>query len=102
MFVLILATEDGCLSYTLSSENYHNAGYDAFVTGICFITMCDYLKKSSKIGLDEININSRSKLLTPYLNKLFLFKTFFQESPFINLTGKDRKLFLIIINNFLP
>jgi hypothetical protein len=34
----------GC-GYQLSSEKYHEAGYDAYVTGLCFLSMARRLAK---------------------------------------------------------
>lgn len=30
-------------SYTLSDDRLHEAGYDAFITGLCFISLCNRL-----------------------------------------------------------
>lgn len=32
-------------SYTTNSETYHEAGFDAYITGLCFIAMANYLGK---------------------------------------------------------
>lgn len=32
-------------SYSTSDETYHEAGYDAYVTGLCFIAMSNYIGK---------------------------------------------------------
>lgn len=32
-------------SYDTSSEQLHEAGYDAYITGLCFISMANYLGK---------------------------------------------------------
>lgn len=31
--------------YTIKDEKEHEAGYDAFITGLCFLTLYDYLSK---------------------------------------------------------
>ena len=31
--------------YANSDEKYHDAGYDAYVTGFCFLAMANYLGK---------------------------------------------------------
>ncbi|GAA6073131.1 poly(A)-specific ribonuclease PARN, partial [Tachysurus ichikawai] len=34
---------EGFQSYDTSSEQLHEAGYDAYITGLCFISMANYL-----------------------------------------------------------
>lgn len=55
------------LSYELADEKSHEAGYDAFITGVCFIGLCQYL------GQQHTPIKPRvlptSPLVMPFLNK---------------------------------
>lgn len=34
---------DGFPSYDTASEQLHEAGYDAYITGLCFISMANFL-----------------------------------------------------------
>jgi hypothetical protein len=40
--------EDGH-GYTTSNDKYHEAAYDAYITGLCFITMANYLGTSLSV-----------------------------------------------------
>jgi len=42
MLIFAECEEEGH-GYTTSSEKYHEAAYDAYVTGLCFISMANYL-----------------------------------------------------------
>uniref|UniRef100_A0AAY4B722 Poly(A)-specific ribonuclease PARN n=1 Tax=Denticeps clupeoides TaxID=299321 RepID=A0AAY4B722_9TELE len=37
---------DGFQSYNTATEQLHEAGYDAYITGLCFISMANYLGKT--------------------------------------------------------
>jgi poly(A)-specific ribonuclease len=76
--------EDGH-GYTPLDVKYHEAAYDAYITGLCFITMANHLGSLQK---PEVNpVLSSSPVLNPYMNKLFLSRV--QDAPYINLTGED-------------
>ncbi|KAJ9589498.1 hypothetical protein L9F63_017315, partial [Diploptera punctata] len=74
---------DGC-GYSSVNEKYHEAGYDAYITGLCYIAMANHIGSLQKP--ETYPVRSSSSLLKPYVNKLFLLKV--QDSPFINLVGK--------------
>lgn len=38
-----LESAEGFPSYDTASEQLHEAGYDAYITGLCFISMTNYL-----------------------------------------------------------
>lgn len=81
------------VAFELDKTQFHTAGYDACITGVSFISLYEYLKSVNPDNIPNHScdkLGSNSSLLKPYLNKLFLFKTSFQGSPCINLTGKDR------------
>ena len=42
MLIFAECEEEG-RGYTTSSDKYHEAAYDAYVTGLCFISMANYL-----------------------------------------------------------
>jgi len=45
LFLFLLAPAQGCQGYALEGGMAHEAGYDAYLTGICFIAMVKYLGK---------------------------------------------------------
>ena len=46
---------------------YHDAAYDAFVTGKCFAIMAQHVGRKAEPPVK--NLASSSKLLTPFINK---------------------------------
>lgn len=72
----------GFEKYNLTDRLLHEAGYDAFVTGICLIGMCKFLGSSS-----EKSIFPGLSSVTPYINKGFLMMS--QDIPYFNLDGDD-------------
>ncbi|CAG9786357.1 unnamed protein product [Diatraea saccharalis] len=74
--------------YSSTDDKHHEAGYDAYVTGLCFLGM--YLHLSRMRGEDSARLRDpTSPVLKPFMNKLFLAKTAHQDSPYMNLTGAD-------------
>ncbi|KAK6170289.1 hypothetical protein SNE40_018712 [Patella caerulea] len=73
--------------YTNYNDNdkYHEAGYDAFVTGLCFASMKNFLGSFQKPPKDFVSPSS--PLVEPFMNKLFLMRNF--EVPYMNLNGAD-------------
>lgn len=76
---------EGLQSYDTSTEQLHEAGYDAFITGLCFISMTNYL--GSFLTPPKSYISVRSKLLEPFYNKLFLMRVI--DIPYLNMSGPD-------------
>ncbi|XP_014206531.1 poly(A)-specific ribonuclease PARN isoform X2 [Copidosoma floridanum] len=72
-------------SYTLNNDKLHEAGYDAYITGLCFISLCDRLGSLQKLHVSTVLADS--PLLNPYINKLLISRL--KDYPYINLTGKD-------------
>uniref|UniRef100_T1JBS2 Poly(A)-specific ribonuclease PARN n=1 Tax=Strigamia maritima TaxID=126957 RepID=T1JBS2_STRMM len=79
-----IVTAPGFTGYNTSSEQLHEAGYDAYVTGICFVTMADHL---GSLQDEEIKISVECPIVEPFINKLFLMRV--QDIPYINLNGED-------------
>ena len=72
-------------SYSTLAEKCHEAGYDAYITGICFIALSDYL---GTLQTPEVSaVLSDSPLLNPFLNKLIIARL--KDIPYINLIGDD-------------
>ncbi|XP_058237036.1 poly(A)-specific ribonuclease PARN isoform X2 [Hemibagrus wyckioides] len=76
---------EGFQSYDTASEQLHEAGYDAYITGLCFISMANYL--GSFLTPPRAHISSRSKLIEPFYNKLFLMRV--ADIPYMNISGPD-------------
>uniref|UniRef100_A0AAQ5XSF1 Poly(A)-specific ribonuclease PARN n=1 Tax=Amphiprion ocellaris TaxID=80972 RepID=A0AAQ5XSF1_AMPOC len=72
-------------SYDTAQEQLHEAGYDAYITGLCFISMANYL--GSFLTPPKAYISARSKLIEPFFNKLFLMRII--DIPYLNITGPD-------------
>ena len=78
-----------------SSEKYHDAAYDAFATGLCFLGMLDRL--ASLIKPDSAKTNSKKFVLSsseecislakPFLNKLNMMRL--PDIPYMNISGED-------------
>uniref|UniRef100_A0A3Q2VVQ4 Poly(A)-specific ribonuclease PARN n=1 Tax=Haplochromis burtoni TaxID=8153 RepID=A0A3Q2VVQ4_HAPBU len=78
-------TAEGFPSYDTAQEQLHEAGYDAYITGLCFIAMANYL--GSFLTPPKAYISARSKLIEPFFNKLFLMRII--DIPYLNITGPD-------------
>ncbi|XP_070712512.1 poly(A)-specific ribonuclease PARN [Pempheris klunzingeri] len=78
-------TAEGFHSYDTAQEQLHEAGYDAYITGLCFISMANYL--GSFLTPPKAYISARSKLIEPFFNKLFLMRI--MDIPYLNITGPD-------------
>ncbi|XP_071534813.1 poly(A)-specific ribonuclease PARN-like [Panulirus ornatus] len=80
----IFIVEDGCESYSIrESSKAHDAGYDAFMTGVCFVTM---VKRLDGIHWKEKSA-VKSKHLVLYANRLNNMNS--HDIPFLNLVGPD-------------
>ncbi|XP_008314795.1 poly(A)-specific ribonuclease PARN isoform X1 [Cynoglossus semilaevis] len=78
-------TAQGFPSYNTAQEQLHEAGYDAYITGLCFVSMANYL--GSFLTPPKSYISPRSKLIEPFFNKLFLMRII--DIPYLNVTGPD-------------
>uniref|UniRef100_A0A8C8XUV9 Poly(A)-specific ribonuclease PARN n=1 Tax=Panthera leo TaxID=9689 RepID=A0A8C8XUV9_PANLE len=76
---------EGFPSYDTATEQLHEAGYDAYITGLCFLSMANYL--GSFLSPPKIHVSARSKLIEPFFNKLFLMRV--MDIPYLNLEGPD-------------
>ncbi|XP_042173200.1 poly(A)-specific ribonuclease PARN [Oncorhynchus tshawytscha] len=95
-------SQPGVLGAPGAQEQLHQAGYDAFITGLCFISMANYLggvrgggelKKAISVvtpyfpDSPRAHIPSQSKLIQPFVNKLFLMRII--DIPYLNISGPD-------------
>lgn len=72
-------------SYSVSTEKSHEAGYDAYITGLCFIALSNYLGTLQKSK--NATVLADSPLLNPFLNKVPIARL--KDFPYVNLVGKD-------------
>uniref|UniRef100_A0A6Q2YMZ2 Poly(A)-specific ribonuclease PARN n=1 Tax=Esox lucius TaxID=8010 RepID=A0A6Q2YMZ2_ESOLU len=83
-----VVTAGGFPSYDTAQEQLHEAGYDAYITGLCFISMANYL--GTFLTPPKGHIPARSKLIEPFFNKLFLMRII--DIPYLNISGPDRNI----------
>ncbi|XP_065333151.1 poly(A)-specific ribonuclease PARN-like isoform X2 [Cloeon dipterum] len=58
---------NGCAGYTVNGNLAHEAGYDAYLTGLCFVTMLKYLDA----GNTDFTVKTASPVvLQPHMNKI--------------------------------
>lgn len=75
---MFVAIEENGQGYRLDDDKEHEAGYDAFITGVCLLSMWKYLGKLK--GLSTSETFSDFSVLTPYMNKYVDFKLNFNSS----------------------
>jgi poly(A)-specific ribonuclease len=59
--------EPGAKGYDISDEKQHEAGFDAFITGVCFIGMAQFL--GTLQHPPKPRVLPESPLVMPFLNK---------------------------------
>ena len=69
----------------VDNEKYHEAGYDAYVTGLCLIGLNNRLAKIAK--KDHNNLGLNPDLLSPFVNKVNLHRIL--DIPYLNVAGPD-------------
>lgn len=67
------------------NTQHHEAGFDAYITGQCFIALSNYLGTCQTPPTDHVPPNSR--LLQPFLNKIFMMRSL--DIPYMDLTAPD-------------
>uniref|UniRef100_A0A8C7I1M4 Poly(A)-specific ribonuclease PARN n=1 Tax=Oncorhynchus kisutch TaxID=8019 RepID=A0A8C7I1M4_ONCKI len=70
----------GFPSYDTAQEQLHEAGYDAFITGLCFISMANYLGTAF---YTRYNASLTSRVFA----RLFLMRII--DIPYLNISGPD-------------
>ncbi|XP_046406055.1 poly(A)-specific ribonuclease PARN-like [Ischnura elegans] len=76
---------EGYPGYSCKDNKAHEAGFDAFVTGVCFIGLSNYL--GSLAHGTKNGAATDPPLLKPFENKLYLMQV--QDIPYIDLVGPD-------------
>ncbi|GFU04758.1 poly(A)-specific ribonuclease PARN [Nephila pilipes] len=77
--------EEGFKGYNLNSEKYHEAGYDAFLAGLCYIAMTQ--KLGTLLTPKVEHLETSSKALSRYVNRFFIRQHF--DIVCLNLNGPD-------------
>lgn len=77
--------DEAFFRYGDSEEKPHEAGYDAYITGLAFISMANYLGSFQEPP--KVNIPPDSSLVVPFLNKIFVMRM--EDVPYLNLAGPD-------------
>lgn len=72
--------EDEYNTYSLETPKEHEAGYDSFLTGYCFLVLLNYLKVPLAPKFEK------SKELNSFLNRIALQRI---QTPYIFITGKE-------------
>uniref|UniRef100_A0AAZ3RK96 Poly(A)-specific ribonuclease PARN n=1 Tax=Oncorhynchus tshawytscha TaxID=74940 RepID=A0AAZ3RK96_ONCTS len=70
----------GFPSYDTAQEQLHEAGYDAFITGLCFISMANYLGTA-------FYTRYNASLTSGVSARLFLMRII--DIPYLNISGPD-------------
>nr|CAI5860607.1 unnamed protein product [Callosobruchus analis] len=65
-----IESEDGIQGYTAIDMKEHQAGFDAYLTGVCFLALWKHLGLLKK--LDDKKTFTNFSLLKPYLNRYFI------------------------------
>ncbi|KAJ3196691.1 hypothetical protein HK101_008030 [Irineochytrium annulatum] len=80
----IIAHHSDYNSYGPDSQALHEAGYDAYITGFCFLRMTKLIAPglSNSVILRDINITIAS-------NRLFLMRS---DIPYFNVTGSEAEI----------
>jgi len=71
--------------YIEADNKYHEAGYDAYITGLCLISM--HKRMCKLCGTTLCGVSAESQVLKPFLNKLYLMKV--ADIPYMNLGAQD-------------
>ncbi|CAG9817861.1 unnamed protein product [Phaedon cochleariae] len=77
--------EEGHSGYKILDNKEHEAGYDAYITGVAFLAMWKYLGSEQKLKDNEIFGNM--DLLEPYMNRIYLM--ILTDNQYIHLGGED-------------
>ncbi|KAH6942473.1 hypothetical protein HPB50_006029 [Hyalomma asiaticum] len=70
--------------YDLDKAKYHEAGYDAFVTGMCLLGLCNQLGKNKDHSAE---LKETSPVLKPYLNRIHMMQS--PDIPSLNMAGNE-------------
>ncbi|XP_065558644.1 poly(A)-specific ribonuclease PARN-like isoform X2 [Artemia franciscana] len=74
--------------FILTDDKLHNAGFDAFITGVCFMSMMQYLAKiGGTVSLLESTGFVEFPLTEPYLNKLHMMRSI--DVKYMNIGGEE-------------
>jgi hypothetical protein len=57
-----------------TATGFHEAGFDAYATGMCFFGICDMIAKKEQNGVTHYPIFSNHRMIGDYINRLHLMK----------------------------
>uniref|UniRef100_A0A672Z5B4 Poly(A)-specific ribonuclease PARN n=1 Tax=Sphaeramia orbicularis TaxID=375764 RepID=A0A672Z5B4_9TELE len=83
-------TAEGFPSYDTAQEQLHEAGYDAYITGLCFISMANYLGNSHSPTAPARRPICHTAVMShrcKWSHMLFLMRII--DIPYLNITGPD-------------
>ncbi|GFR63916.1 poly(A)-specific ribonuclease PARN [Elysia marginata] len=83
-----IKTAPGFERYTEEETKLHEAGYDAFITGSCFATMCKFLGSCQKPATDFLLPSS--SVIKTFVNKLYLMRI--ADIQYLTLDGPDMEV----------
>lgn len=72
------------LKQEFSGTNYHQAGYDSYLTGVCFINLIRYIYAREFTEIPDMFSND---ILTQYRNKISVYRVY--DIKFFNLESND-------------
>ncbi|XP_075231184.1 poly(A)-specific ribonuclease PARN-like isoform X2 [Lycorma delicatula] len=81
----VVGYEEG-KGYKSIDLKYHEAGFDAYMTGLVYLTLGNFLKKTRLFNKSENCSITDSPLLKPYINRLHLMRV---QDTHICLAGPD-------------
>ncbi|XP_060559123.1 poly(A)-specific ribonuclease PARN-like [Ruditapes philippinarum] len=76
---------EDCDNKYKDSQSLHEAGYDAYITGQCFIALSNFLGQFQQPPSDRVPPSS--PLLEPFLNKIFMMRS--ADIPYMDLVAAD-------------
>ncbi|XP_037093747.1 poly(A)-specific ribonuclease PARN-like, partial [Pollicipes pollicipes] len=71
--------------YRVGDSKHHEAGYDAFLTAVCFASMVNYL--GLLLTPPKPLLEPSADIVRPFSNKVFVMRM--ADMPYLNLTGDD-------------
>ena len=77
---------EGFDDYADDDSKAHEAGFDAYMTGVAFIAMASFVEKQrdGSTPCGEVDF----EIIKPFLNKIFLFPRM-EDIPYLNLDGNN-------------
>jgi poly(A)-specific ribonuclease len=81
-----VAFPEGFNDYSGDDSKAHEAGFDAYMTGVAYIAMASFLENQRDGSMPSGEIDH--EIVKPFLNKIFLFPRM-EDIPYLNLDDND-------------